>query len=293
MVSIKGRDLVYRGYTQAELDIQYDQGSLVPDLAPYQAHWVETSEAARRDYECVQDIAYGAGEREKLDLYRPAEPRGPIVVMIHGGAWRRLSKDRAAFSAPVLLDAGAGFVALGFDLIDQVPLAEMVRQVRAGVAWVFQNASEYGFDPERLFVHGFSSGAHLAANVLSDGWRADAGVPENLLKGAVLCSGPYDLEPVTLSARSEFLKLDAAGAKALTPNLHIPPNGPPIVVAWGDGELAEFRRQGAAFADAWTRAGNPVETIKLMGANHFDACLTFADPEGPLAAAALSQMGLD
>jgi arylformamidase len=212
--------------------------------------------------------------------------------MIHGGAWRRLSKDRAAFSAPAMLEAGAGFVALGFDLIDQVPLSEMVRQVRAGVAWVFENAAAYGLNPERVYVHGFSSGAHLAANVLSGGWRADAGLPEDLVKGAVLCSGPYDLEPVMLSARSEYLNLDSAGAEALTPSRHIPDRGPPVVVAWGDGELAEFRRQGAAFAEAWNAAGNEVETIEIAGANHFDACLTFADPNGPLVAAALNQMGL-
>jgi arylformamidase len=292
MMSVKGRDLVYRGYTQAELDIQYNQGSLVPDLAPYQALWAEASEAARRACDCTTDIAYGPGDREKLDLYRPARPRGPVVVMMHGGAWRRLSKERAAASAPAMLEAGAGFVALGFDLIDAVPLAEMVRQVRAGVTWIYRNAEDQGFNPERIFVHGFSSGAHLAANVLTDGWRAEAGLPENLVKGAVLCSGPYDLEPVVLSARSEYLKLDAAGAAALTPNRHVPMNGPPIVVAWGDGDLPEFRRQGAAFADAWRAAGNAAETIEIEGANHFDACLTFADPDGPLVAAALAQMEL-
>lgn len=291
-MSVKGRDLVYRGYTQAELDIQYDQGSLVPDLAPYQAHWAATSESVRRTYDCTSDIAYGPSEREKLDLFRPTDPHGPVVVMIHGGAWRRLSKAQSAFSAPAMLEAGAGFVALGFDLIDTAPLAEMVRQVRAGVAWLYRNAAQHGFDPERIYLHGFSSGAHLVANVLADGWREEAGLPANLVKGAVLCSGPYDLEPVVLSKRSEYLKLDAAGAAALTPNLHVPRNGPPIVVAWGDGELAEFRRQGAVFAEAWRAAGNPVETIELPGLNHFDACLTFAERDGPLVAAALAQMGL-
>lgn len=292
MVTVKGRDLVYRGYTQAELDIQYDQGSVVPDLAPYQAYWAETAEAARRDYDSTLDIAYGTSEREKLDLYRPATPRGPVVIMVHGGAWRRLSKSPAAFSAPAMLDAGAGFVALGFDLIETVSLAEMVRQVRAGVAWVYRNVAEHGLDPDRIYLHGFSSGAHLAANVLSDGWRVAAGLPENLIKGAVLCSGPYDLEPVVISKRSEFLKLDAAGAAELTPNLHVPANGPPIVVAWGERELAEFRRQGAAFAAAWRIAGNSAETIEIAGANHFDACLILAERDGPLVPAALAQMGL-
>lgn len=292
MTSVKGRKLVYRGYTQAELDIQYNQGALVPDLAPYMAHWSETSEAARRNYDCTLDITYGQSNREKLDLFRPSNPTGPVVVMIHGGAWRGLSKEQAASSAPPMLEAGAGFVALGFDLIDEVPLGEMVRQVRSGVTWVYHNAAAYGLDPERLYLHGFSSGAHLAANVLSDGWRTEAGLPENLVKGAVLCSGPYDLEPVVLSARNEYLRLDPAGAETLTPNQFVPVDGPPIIVAWGEAELAEFRRQGAAFAESWRTAGNPVETIELDGVNHFDACLAFAEPDGVLGQAALAQMGL-
>jgi len=297
MTSIKGRQLVYRGYTQDELDIQYNQGSLVPDLAAYRAHWAEASEAARRGADCARDIAYGPGGRETLDLLRPASPAGPagspVVVMIHGGAWRALSKDAAAFSAPAMLEAGAAFVALGFDLIDTAALAEMVRQVRAGVAWVHRNAAAHGLDPDRIFLHGFSSGAHLAASVLADGWRAGAGLPEDLVKGAVLCSGPYDLEPVVRSARGDYLKLDPAGAGPLNPVRHIPAGGPPIVAAWGDGELPEFRRQGAAFAEAWRAAGNRAETIELAGCNHFDACLRFADRGGPLGRAALAQMGLD
>lgn len=292
MTPVKARKLVYRGYTQAELDIQYNQGTLVPDLAPYQAHWSESSDTARDKYDCTLDIAYGPSNRERLDLFRPVNPAGPVVVMIHGGAWRRLSKEQAAFSAPVVLDAGAGFVSLGFDLIDRVPLAEMVRQIRTGVAWVYHNVAAYGLDPERIYLHGFSSGAHLAANVLADGWRAETGLPENLVKGAVLCSGPYDLEPVVLSARSEYLKLDSAGAESLTPNNFVPADGPSIVVAWGDGELAEFRRQGVAFAEGWRAAGNFAETIELEGANHFDACLALAEPDGPLMLAALAQMGL-
>jgi len=292
MTPVKARKLVYRGYTQAELDIQYNQGTLVPDLAPYQAHWSESSDTARDEYDCTLDISYGPSNRERLDLFRPVNPVGPVVVMIHGGAWRRLSKEQAAFSAPAMLDAGAGFVALGFDLIDRVPLAEMVRQVRAGVAWVYRNVAAHGLDPERIYLHGFSSGAHLAANVLADGWRAEFGLPENLVRGAVLCSGPYDLEPVVLSARSEYLKLESAGAELLTPNNFVPADGPAIIVAWGDGELAEFRRQGVAFAEHWRAAGNFAETIELEGANHFDACLALAEPDGPLMRAALAQMGL-
>jgi arylformamidase len=292
MHAMKGRNLVYRGYTKAELDIQYNQTALVPDLASYVAYWSEASEAVRRRYDGTFDIVYGPGGRQKLDIFRPANPAGPVVVSVHGGAWRLLSKAEAAFSAPPMLEAGAGYVALGFDLVDTAPLQEIVAQVRAGVAWVYRNAAEHGFDPEQLYLSGFSSGAHLAANVLANGWRAAAGLPEDLVKGAVLSSGPYDLEPVALSARNTYLHLDAATVRHFSPNRHVPTGGPPIVVAWGEGEHTEFRRQGAAFAESWAAAGNPVETIEIAGANHFDACVTLADPGGALVRAALAQMGL-
>jgi len=284
---------VYRGYTQAELDIQYNQAALVPELAPYVAHWAEATEAAQRRLTCERDIAYGSSERELLDVYRPAKPGSPVVINVHGGAWRLLSKDQSGFGAVPMVEAGAGFVALGFELVESVGLVEMVRQVRAGVAWVYRHGAEYGLDPKRIYLHGFSSGAHLAACVLADGWRAEAGLPEDLIKGAVLASGPYDLEPVLLSARSSYLNLNPAEAPAINPMLHIPTKGPPAFFAWGSGEHTEFRRQSVDFAAAWQAAGNVCETQELVGLNHFDVCNTFGEPNSAFCRAALAQMEIE
>ncbi len=238
------------------------------------------------------DVPYGPGAAERLDIFPAPGGRAPVQVFLHGGAWRRLSKAAAAYPARVLVPAGVCFVAAGFNLATEAPLDEVVRQVRAAFAWVHGNIAAYGGDPGRIFACGHSSGAHLAAMVLAGDWRAAAGLPEPLLKGAVLASGAYDLEPVRLSARNDYLRLDPAGARRNSPALHLPRRGPPVVVAWGAGELDEFRRQGRDFAAACRRRGLAVTALEVAGANHFDMAGALADPHGPVLPAALAQMGL-
>lgn len=291
---------IYLGYSQDALDAQYDQATLVPDLAPYLEYWTRAGEAARRDFDCRTDIAYGRSPSERLDIFPAANQGAPVVIYFHGGAWRRLSKQHGAFPAPAFVAAGACYAAVDFAPADAVALDEMVRQVRSAVAWLHANARDHGGDPERLYLLGHSSGAHLAAMVLADGWRADCGLPEDAIKGAVIVSGAYDLGPVRLSARNAYLRLDDAAAARNSANRHVPPAshmasqmaGPPILVGWGGNELAEFRRQGAAFAEAWRAAGNPCETLELVGHNHFDMANAFGDADGPVVEAALRLMGL-
>ena len=287
------RRLVYGNYTQDELNVQYEQRTLVPDVAPYMAYWASASAAARAALDCRLDVAYGPGAAERLDIFPvPGATGVPVHVHIHGGAWRLLSRADASFPAPNFVAAGAAFVALDIASVNDASLDEVVRQARAGVAWVHQNAATFGADPDRLTLSGHSSGAHLAATVLADGWRAAHGLPEAAIKGALLLSGPYDLAPVRLSARNDFLHLDEAAARRLSGLYHVPKNGPPLVVGWGEGEHTEYRRQGAAMAAAWAAAGNPVETMELPGLNHFDVSQTFGDPDSIVVRTALAQMGL-
>lgn len=285
-------EAVYRGYTQAELDAQYSQATLVPDLTPYVSFWKDESERARRELDCRTDVAYGPSRAERLDIFPAARPGAPVHLNFHGGAWRLLSKEYAAFPALQLVPAGATYAAVDFALAAEVTLDEMVRQVRAATAWMYAHAGEYNGDPDRLFISGHSSGAHLCAMILADGWRAEAGLPETLVKGAVIASGAYDLEPVRLSARNEYLNLDEAAARRNSATRHIPANGPPILVGWGEGELDEFRRQGAEFAVAWEAAGNHATAEEFPGHNHFDMSNAFGDPDSRIVRAAIAQMGL-
>ncbi|MBV8601006.1 MAG: alpha/beta hydrolase, partial [Candidatus Eremiobacteraeota bacterium] len=91
---------VYRNYTQAELDAQYNNSPQAPggDPAVYFAEYRERSRRARERFHARLDVPYGSSERERLDVF-PAEPGAPTWIFIHGGFWRRLDKSDFSFLA--------------------------------------------------------------------------------------------------------------------------------------------------------------------------------------------------
>lgn len=277
---------VFRDYNQEQLDRQYDQRAWAPNAAEVIGRYGRNSDQARARLGEPQVCRYGPSDAETLDLYRCARPNAPLQVFIHGGAWRLLGKRDSAFAAEAFVTAGAHFAALDFALLPAVTLAGMVSQVRSAIAWLYRNAAAIGADGERIYLSGHSSGAHLTACAAVTDWsRYD--LPAATVKGALCCSGIYDLRPVRLSARNDYVRLDEANEHALSPIRHLGRLGCDIVVARAEFDSAEFRRQAAEFAAA---TGAPL--IEGSALNHFEIAATLADPAGVLGAAALRQMGL-
>lgn len=119
-----------------------------------------------------RDVAYGSHPRQRFDVYLPAQPHGaPIIVMVHGGAWRMGDKanpgvadNKSAFWVP------KGFILVSVNnrlLPDAKPL-EQARDVAAAVARVEALAPSWGGDPRALVLMGHSAGAHLAALLEAD-----------------------------------------------------------------------------------------------------------------------------
>ncbi len=284
--------LVWLDYDQDALDAQYNQRSLVPDADDYIAVDVAESERVRQKLECRIDVAYGPGGDEKLDVFPAAAPGSPLVVYMHGGAWTRSDKSNESFMAEAFVEAGAAFVAANFDLCPRVTLDEMVRAARDAVAWSYRNARGFNADPGRLYIAGHSSGGHVGGMMVVTDWTKTHGLPRGLIKGALLCSGMYDLAPVRLSARNEYLRLDEAAEDRNSSIRRIPADGCPLVVGYGGGEQKEFRRQSRAFAAAWRDAGLEVHEFDMEGVNHFELRRHFNDPDGPILSAMLRLMGL-
>ena len=282
---------IFLDYDQETLDAQYNQRSLVPDADDYIAVDVAESARVRQKLDCRIDVAYGPGEDETLDLFPAAAPGSPVVVYMHGGAWTRSDKSNESFMAEAFVAAGAAFVAVNFGLCPKVTLDEMIRQAREAVAWSCENAQDFNADPGRLYIAGHSSGGHVGGMMAVTDWTAH-NLPRTLVKGALLCSGMYDLAPVRLSARNDYLHLDEAAEDRNSAMRHIPADGCPLIVGYGGGEQTEFRRQSRAFAAAWRAAGLEVEEFDMPGVNHFELRRHFNDPKSPILTAMLALMGL-
>jgi len=170
-------------------------------------------------------------------------------------------------------------------------LMPLVEQVRRAVTWVYRNAASFGGDPNRLYLSGHSSGAHLAGCVVTTDW-AKAGLPSDILKGALLVSGMYDLEPVRRSKRSAYVRFTDAVATELSAIHHIDKLSTPLVLAYGTFETPEFQRQTRDFHAAVKAAGKPVTLLVADGYNHFEIIETLGNPYGVLGRAVLAQMQL-
>lgn len=276
---------VFLDYDQDGLDRAYDQAAYAANRDQLLARMAANSALARKRIGDPLRFQYGAKSIEGLDVYRAKAANAPVNVFVHGGAWRAgLARDYA-FPAEMMLAAGAHFVVLDFENVietggDLMPMAE---QVRKGIAWVCQNAGEFGGDASRLWVSASSSGAHLAAVA------ATTGLP---VRGWALCSGMYDLRGPRLSKRSSYVKFTDAAEEALSPQRHLERIGAPIVLLYGSLETPEFQRQSKDFADALTRAGKSAEVIRAEGYNHFELMETVGNPYGPMGRAVLAQMKL-
>jgi arylformamidase len=190
--------------------------------------------------------------------------------------------------------AGAHHVVLDFASIDDVggDLMVLARQVRRAVAWVYNNARSFGGDPNRLYVCGHSSGGHLASCVVVTDWEKEFGLPKNVVKGALLSSGMYDLVPVRLSKRSQYVRFTDETVENLSAVRHIGRIDCPLIVSHGTYETPEFQRQARDFAAALNSAGKDVTFIVGEGYNHFEMTETLANPYGLTGRAVLAQMKL-
>ena len=285
---------VWLDMDQQELDDAYDQIKYAPNLPQIVKRYGTNSEQVRARLGAPKRLAYGATPIEGMDLYATVKPNAPVHVFLHGGAWRSgLARDYA-FQAETFVNAGAHFVSVDFSNVvetkgDLMPMAD---QVRRAVAWVYKNAASFGGDPSRVYLSGHSSGGHLAGVVLTTDWQKDFGLPKDAIKGGVVCSGMFDLKPVRLSARSNYVKFTDEVEQALSSQRHLQHLNAPVVIVHGSLETPEFQRQSRDFAAAVKAAGKPATLLVGEGYNHFEIIETQASPYGLIGRASLEQMKL-
>ncbi len=293
MTKVKG-PAVWLDMDQAGLDAAYNQAVYAPNAAEVLQRYADRSEAARAAVGEPLRFAYGDSAIEGLDVYPTATPGAPIAIFIHGGAWRSGRARDYGFPADLLVRAGAHLVVPDFAAVQDVDgnLMTMADQVRRAVLWVHAHAEHFGGNPGRIHVLGHSSGAHLAGVVLTTDWAGRYGLPADLVKGGLCCSGIFDLKPPRLSARSSYVRFTDEIEEALSPQRHLGQLKAPLIVAYGTLETPEFQRQSRDFAAAVAAAGKPVQLLVAEGRNHFEIIESLAEPDGLLGAAVLAQMGL-
>ena len=281
-------DPIWNGMDQATLDREYDARASVADFELEMRRYAEKSAAARAALPVRKGLVFDEGSGERLDWF-PGRPGAPVLLWMHGGFWRALGRADNHCVAPGLVAAGAHVAVMDYTLVPGANLDEIVRQARACCTWTAAQAEAMGADPGRLFVGGHSAGGQLAGMLVAEGWPAPP------IQGAVGLSGLYDLEPVRLSEANGWMKLDVAASARLSPIRHIPRRGPapPLLLAYGGRETAEFKRQTEDYARAWAERGWEANVVTRPERNHFDLVVALGDGADPLCRAVAAFMGLE
>lgn len=261
----------YRDLDRAALDAAYNNSAAVAGSAAMMAEFQARSDRLRTAQGRHLDLRYGPAERNRID-YFSAGRGGPLLVFIHGGYWQMRAKENFSFLAAGPLAHGIDLAFVGYTLAPEKRLEGIVAEVRSSIAWLATHAAEFGGDPARIYVSGWSAGGHLTAMSLN----------EPAVKGGLAISGIYDLEPIRLCYLNQKLQLDLAEAGRMSPLLHLPSSSMPLVLAYGSDELPELQRQSETFAAARARAGLPGRLARLAGHNHFTILEELANPEGAL-----------
>lgn len=272
---------LFLDYDEAALDAAYNQRAWADNIEEVIARITARNAEAHAALGDPARHSYGPSDSEELDWYSPAEKGGPVHVHFYGGAWRTGEAGGNAFIAELSTLAGAhcvipDYVKVGSTGGNLLPLGE---QCRRAVAWVHANAGTFGADPERIVVSGHSAGGHLAGVVLSTDWT-EYGLPGDAVKKGLCVSGMYDLYPVSLSSRNEYVSFTSQSVEALSPIRHLDLINSEVVVAVGTEESPEFQRQAREFAAALASAGRNSRLLMAEGVNHFEILLDLGTADG-------------
>lgn len=229
-----------------------------------------------------QVIAYGDDPAQRIDFYAPPAGSGPapLVVFIHGGAWRMGDKAMATGEkAAFFHHEGYAFAAINYRLVPEASVEDEADDVAAAVASIRGRAPELGVDPRRIALIGHSAGAHLAALVASDPQYLMArGMSLKAIRAVVLLDGAaYDV-PRQIAAAGPLMRRlyraafgdDPERQVSLSPIAHAGgPNARAFQMVCAT-QRADSCPQATDLADALEVAGTPATLLPVDGASHRD-----------------------
>jgi arylformamidase len=269
---------------QRTLEREYSPSSCVQDLNTFLVQYVTRSESARVQLGTPAVHQYGMSAVEALDFFPAAGPGAarPLLVYIHGGYWQELSKNEHAFPATALNRNAVSYCAVNYGLAPEATLDEMVERCRRALAWIARHCTQLDIDPNAIHVAGSSAGAHLTAMVGLTDWRR-YGLDADPIRSVILLSGVFDLRPLPLTYINDAVRMSPEDALRNSPALLVETAGvfPPALVAYGDNETAEFKRQSNEFAAALGRKRGAVTLHEIAGRNHFDLPFDIGDETTP------------
>jgi acetyl esterase/lipase len=233
--------------------------------------------------EVRRNIPYLADDdpKHQLDLYLPrGKTNFPVMIFLHGGAWRSGDRSLYALFGNRFAKAGIGVAIPSYRLMPKNPHPAQIDDAAAAFAWVYRNIPQYGGDRSRLYLAGHSAGGHLAALLALDPTHlAKLEIPFDAIHGVITMSGIYDVGRMT-----DFQTADDDPS----PIHHIHPAAPPFLVTYCQWDYPGLPKQARDFAAKLKAAFTQVKLIYVPGQGHISEMIATLKEDDPAARAILN-----
>ena len=243
------------------------------------------------------DLSYADNDnpRQKLDLFLPKKRNGstplPVLVFIHGGAWKAGNKsDGASMVAPYVASGDYAGVSVGYRLTNEARWPAQIHDCKAAIRWIRGHAKEHGLDPDHIAVWGTSAGGHLVSILGTSGDvpELEGRLGSNLQQSSrVNCVvnffGPEDFvtmatQPSTVDRTvqdyPEALLIGGRvqdqpeAAKLASPVTYISKDDPPFLTAHGTKDPLVPYAQATELHEALKKAGVVSTLITMKNGGH-------------------------
>jgi len=246
----------------------------------------------------LRDLAYvpNGHERQKLDLYLPAQKEGngplPIIVWVHGGAWLAGSKENCP--SVRFLRQGYATASINYRLSQHAIFPAQIEDCKAAIRFLRANAEKYNIDPNRIGVWGASAGGHLVALLGTTGDVKEFDKGPNLQFSSRVQAVCDFFGPTDFTKMSDFessmdhdapnspeaqlvggpVQENKEACKHANPNTYVSKDDPPFLICHGDKDPLVPHNQSVLLNAALKEAGVSVIFHTVKGGGH-----GFRDPE--------------
>lgn len=267
---------------QIDWERQFNPRVAVPNSDQIMGERKRMSAQIRDRRPFVTGLRYGEAARSTLDVF-PARTATATLVYLHGGYWRAGAASDNSAIAEHFCAAGVAVFLVNYTLCPDSTVPEIVQQLAQALIWIKAHGSDYGADPDHLYLCGTSAGAHLAAMLLAS---------DPSIAGACLISGIYDVAPVLKVSVNAEIGLTREMVHPMSPMFHLPVGNPRLVMAVGKEEPSLWIQQTRDYRERCIALGLTCNLLDIEGANHFSIAEALYDENAPIAAAMISAMGL-
>ncbi len=245
----------------------------------------------RVEAQIVRDLAYAKHANADpnlttLDVYSPPGKSGcAVVVWVHGGGWFAGDKtDLIEPKAQFFLSDDFVFVSVNYRLLPDSPFPRFVQDVSDALGWVNENIAQYGGDPERIVLVGFSSGAHIVSLIAANpNYLENRDLAPKTLKAVIsVDSAAYDLPLLSNYYKGKLegthgavfgndpkIWKSASPITFLNPSSHIPP----MLLIYSRGVYEDqvnpnLSEQAENYSAALKRVGADAQVIAFLNRTH-------------------------